>query len=243
MNIRPLTRPGHRPPDPTLVATLLAQASVPPPPLLAPDPAAPAQLVHVAAYDLGGDHYAVTRQFEADEFGWVEPRTVQVCSGRLELKWMLDGSPLERGLAHLALGDWDGHRSIDMGDQLDLGVADIACYVWAAVCHGQPLPHIELGMPEDATWQALMGDDVFPDNFASTSALGTIFDKACKDVPPPRPIPWDGDPGEWENAEMEYGAEVNWLSEQGEQCKRLWVRWQEARVSDMIRTLKLAELS
>ena len=154
---------------------------------------------------------------------------------------MLDGSLLERGLAHRTLGDWDDRRSIAMGDRLDLSVDDIVCYVWAAGCHGQPLPHIDLRLPDDAMWNALMGDDVFPGDFTSTSALDVVIDKACDDVPPPRPVPRDGDPGEWENAEMEYGAEVNWLWEQGEQCKRLWVRWQEARILELIRTLKSTE--
>ena len=123
--------------------------------------------------------------------------------------------------------------------ELDLNAEDIACYVWASVCHGQPLPLIELLLTEDVTWNEVM-DTASPGDFASTSALGVFFDEARKDV-----LDQAGGScgyGSEEDVQegWEYGCVLNWLTGHEEQDKRIWVRWQEARVLELIRTMALS---
>ncbi|MBB6017780.1 hypothetical protein [Deinococcus radiopugnans] len=233
------TLPGHRPPTLALAGTLMAQASAPPAQLLTLDPAASTRREDLAVFDLGGGQYAVTRQPVADGGRRAGPRTIQVCADRCELQRVLSDGPVERGLLHLALGDWDWNRCLSTGDRLDLNTEDIACYVWASVCHGQPLPRIELLLTEEVTWNEVM-DTASPGDFASTSALGAFFDKVCKDV-----VDQAGGScgyGSEEDVQegWEYGAELNWLMDQEEQDKRIWVRWQEARILDLIRTMALS---
>ncbi|CAM4417015.1 hypothetical protein [Deinococcus marmoris] len=233
------TLPGHRPPNLVLAGTLMAQASAPPAQLLTLDPAASTRREDLAVFDLGGGQYAVTRQPVADGGRQAGPWTIQVCADRSELQMVLSNGSVERGLLHLALGDWDWNRCLSSGDQLDLNANDVACYVWSAVCHGQPLPRIELLLTEDVTWNQVM-DTASPGDFASTSALGVFFDEARKNVLNDAGYSSVYDCGEDEQEGWEYGCVLNWLADHEEQDKRIWVRWQEARVLDLIRTMTLS---
>lgn len=233
------TLPGHRPPTLVLAGTLLAQASAPPAQLLTLDPTASTRREDLAVFDLGGGQYAVTRQPVADGGRRAGPRTIQVCADRWELRTVLSDGPVERGLLHLVLGEWDWNRCLCTAGQSDLNAEDIACYVWASVCHGQPLPRIELLLTEEATWNEVM-DTASPGDFASTSALGVFFDEARKDAVDQAGGRYGYGSCEDEHEEWLYGHLLNWLTDHEEQNKRIWVRWQEVRVLELIRTMALS---
>ena len=158
---------------------------------------------------------------------------------RWELRTVLSDGPVERGLLHLVLGEWDWNRCLCTAGQSDLNAEDIACYVWASVCHGQPLPRIELLLTEEATWNEVM-DTASPGDFASTSALGVFFDEARKDAVDQAGGRYGYGSCEDEHEEWLYGHLLNWLTDHEEQNKRIWVRWQEVRVLELIRTMALS---